>query len=185
MGDPAAGATEVAAVADDPADAADREPVADPEWLETWAVATFGAVMLGLLLVVAGHAAGVLADVLAELDTLVGFAVFGYLWALAVASTRVAQPATGLDRVRTRGARTLLVAGALAGTLTGAAFVLGAALVAGLPLIVFDGANPAGLLVVGGLGTAVGGVLGGGVGTLLAVLDVVLFRVALVLAPES
>jgi len=50
--------------------------------LETWTVATFDVVTVGLVGVLAGHTSGVLGDALADVGTVAGVLAFGYLWAL-------------------------------------------------------------------------------------------------------
>lgn len=157
---------------------------AKPDRLETWALATFDVVTFGLVLVLVGHSTGGLADVLPEFGTLSGFAVFGYLWALVVVATRTGLPAGGLDTVRTEGVTGVLKGGILAGLITGTGFVLGVVLVVGLPLVVFDGAEPGAVLLLGGAGTGAGGVVGGLLGAIFATLNVVLYVTARALVPD-
>ena len=61
---------------------------AGPVSLVTWTLATFDTALFVLLGVLVGHASGNLADLLAGLNTLVGVAVFCYLWALFVLAVR-------------------------------------------------------------------------------------------------
>lgn len=163
---------------------AGRGTAGKPDALETWALATFDVVTLGLVLVLAGHATGALADVLPGVGTLPGIAVFAYLWALVLVGTRSGLPAGGLETVRTDGLAPVLRGGVVAGTIAGAGFVLGVALVVGLPAIVFDGASPAVVLLFGGLGTGVGGLVGALLGATFATLDVVLYVTARALVPD-
>lgn len=153
--------------------------------LETWTVATFNVVAFGLVLVLIGHASGALAEVLPDLGTLPGIAIFGYLWALVVASTRMALPEEGLEAVETAGYLSILRDGVLAGTVTGGAFVLGVVVVAVVPLLVLEGGHPGILLYLGGFGTGVGGIAGAVLGALFAAVDLLLFRAAAALVPET
>lgn len=188
MGESGSPCAEVTADTPDPSDTTGEPDVrgapGGPDRLETWALATFDVVTFGLVLVLAGHSTGALADVLPDVGTLPGFAVFAYLWALVVVATRTGLPAGGLDAVRTDGISPVLLGGAVAGAITGTGFVLGVVLVAVLPLVVFDGANPALILLFGGLGAGVGGVVGALLGATFATLDVVLYVTARALVPD-
>lgn len=153
--------------------------------LETWAVATFDVVAFGLVLVLFGHASGVLAEVLPDLGTLPGIAVFGYLWALVLAATRTVLPDGGLEELRTEsGAPGVVSHGFTAGAMSGSGFVLGVVLVGFLPLVVQRALSPVGLLLLGSAGAAIGGAVGGVVGVLFAMLDAAIFGIADRIVPE-
>lgn len=159
----------------------------EPDRLETWTVATFNVVAFGLVLVLAGYATGALSEILPDVGTVPGIAVFAYLWALVVVATRTGLPAGGLATIRTEGVSTVLFGGVVAGTITGAGFVLGVVLVAVLPLALAEGMKLDVLIPLAGLvslGTGVGGVVGALLGATFATLNVALYVTARALVPD-
>lgn len=159
----------------------------EPDRLETWTVATFNVVAFGLVLVLAGYATGALSEILPDVGTVPGIAVFAYLWALVVVATRTGLPAGGLATIRTDGVSPVLIGGVVAGTITGAGFVLGVVLVAVLPLAVTEGMKLDVLIPLAGLmslGTGVGGVVGALLGATFATLNVALYVTARTLVPD-
>ncbi|KAB1194312.1 hypothetical protein GJR96_13040 [Haloferax sp. MBLA0076] len=155
----------------------------DAPRLEIWAVSTFNVVLLSLLGVLTGHLSGSLADVLRGFGTLEGVLVFGYLWVLTILATRWALSTGGLDRGQTGELRSLFVRGAIAGALIGAGFLVGTILAVAFVNLVsmawtvrLDGVLPFALITL--LGGGIAALVGGLVGTVLVLVDVLLFRVS-------
>lgn len=148
-----------------------------PLTLEAWAVGTFDVVAFGLVLVVAGHATGALADALSGLGTLPGLALFGYLWALAVAATRWALGGNGLA-ARDGGVSSLLQRGAIAGAAVGVGFLLGPVLVGGAGAVLTGGVSLVTLGIVAGVGSLLAGLVGSVVGVVFVLFDLALVRVS-------
>ncbi|WP_435126830.1 hypothetical protein [Halobaculum sp. D14] len=152
---------------------------------ETWSVATFNVVGFALLAVLAGHAAGALTGALSGLGTLPGFAAFGYLWLLVVATTRWVFALGGLRRSTDGETLHLLGRGAVGGAVVGMGFaVAGAVVLAGLELLEGTG-DVVVLAYLLLLGTAGGAVVGSVVGTAFGVVDVACYRAAALVAPET
>jgi hypothetical protein len=151
--------------------------------LETWSVATFDVVAFSLVLVTAGHASGGLAGSLADVGTVPGVLLFGYLWLLVVAAVRWVLAEGGLGRSGDRRLRTLAGRGTAAGAATGAAFLDGVLVVAALPRVLSGSLDVLsfGLLLL--IGTAISAVVGGLVGLLLGLVDLGLVRAADRLVP--
>ncbi|AFK19238.1 hypothetical protein E6P09_10695 [Haloferax mediterranei ATCC 33500] len=97
----------------------------DADSFEVWVVSTFNLVILSLVLLFIAHTNGGLAGSLSGFGTLPGVLVFGYLWVLAVASTRRSLRAGGLDDRPEGGLRSLAWYGFVGGARIGSAFVLG------------------------------------------------------------
>ncbi len=146
--------------------------------LETWTVATFDVVALGLVGVLAGHASGGLGEALADVGTVAGVLVFGYLWVLTLVAMRWVLADGGLsqgEEARGRSLGRLLVRGVAGSALVGTAFVGGLGLVAGL-LGLRSGIDllSVGLLTLFGV---VGGAIGGALlGVVFGLVDVGLAR---------
>ncbi|MBX0322078.1 hypothetical protein EGH21_03430 [Halomicroarcula sp. F13] len=154
---------------------------ADPALsLTAWALATFDVALFVLAALLPIHAAGALADLLSGLDTLLGVAVFCYLWALFVLAVRWVLSDAGLDAPL----RTLVPRGVAAGSAAGAAFLLGVLVVAVGPLVVTGDVPPLSALLVTLVGGAVAAVVGSLVGLLLGAVDVALYRIAGGLLPD-
>lgn len=143
--------------------------------LETWTVATFDVVALGLVAVLAGHASGGLGEALSDVGTLPGVLVFGYLWMLVLVAMRWVLADGGLSRENDRSLGALLARGVAGAALVGAAFVGGLGLVGGLFALTSGGsAVTVALLTLFG---AVGGAIGGAIlGLAFGLVDVGLAR---------
>jgi hypothetical protein len=145
--------------------------------LETWTFATFDVVAFGLVGVLAGHVVGALGEALADVGTVPGVLVFGYLWALVLLAMRWVLADGGLSRDGGRSLARLLARGVAGAALVGAAFVGGIGLAVGLVSV-----GPSAGLVSAGFVTlfgTVGGALGGAlIGLLFGLLDVGLSRTA-------
>lgn len=145
--------------------------------LETWAVATFDAVALGLVAVLAGHASGALGDVLPDVGTVPGVLAFGYLWALVFLAMRWVLAGDGLSWGEDRSLWRLLARGVAGGSLVGTAFVGGSGLAAGLVGLA-SGVSATTVALVTLFGAAGGAVGGAVVGFVFGLLDVLLARSA-------
>lgn len=143
--------------------------------LETWTVATFDVVALGLVAVLIGHTGGVLDDALPDVGTAIGVLVFGYLWVLVLVAMRWVLADGGLTRENDRSLGGLLARGVAGAALVGAAFVVGLGLVASLVNLT-SGAPLVSVVFVTLFG-AVGGAIGGAVlGLVFGLVDVGLAR---------
>ena len=143
--------------------------------LETWTVATFDVVALGLVGVLAGHASGGLGEALGDVGTVAGVLVFGYLWVLTLVAMRWVLADGGLSRGAGPSLGRLLARGVAGSALVGTAFVGGLGLVAGL-LGLRSGIDllSVGLLTLFGV---VGGAIGGALlGVVFGLVDVGLAR---------
>jgi len=139
--------------------------------LETWTVATFDVVTVGLVGVLAGHTSGVLGDALADVGTVAGVLAFGYLWALVLVAMRWVLAGGGLSRDDGTSLGRLLARGVAGAAFVGAAFVAGLALVAGLVGLA-SGSEVLTVALVTLFG-AIGGTVGGAlVGFVFGLLDV-------------
>ncbi|EMA33596.1 hypothetical protein [Haloarcula japonica] len=160
------------------AERADARPVS----LVTWTLATFDTALFVLLGVLAAHASGGLADLLAGLNTLVGVAVFCYLWALFVLAVRWIHRRVSLDSA---GVSTLALHGTAAGSVAGVAFLLGLFAVVLVPTIQSGGVRLQAVLLVLLIGAGVAAVVGSVVGLLASVLDIAVYGLAGYLLPEA
>jgi hypothetical protein len=165
----------------EPAHGAERTD-ARPVSLVTWTLATFDTALFVLLGVLAAHASGGLADLLGGLNTLVGVAVFCYLWALFVLAVRWVHSRVALEDAPLR---TLVLHGVVAGCATGVAFLLGLFAVALVPTIQSGGVRLQAVLVVLLIGAGVAAVVGGVVGLLASLLDTAAYGLAGYLLPEA
>lgn len=155
---------------------------AGPVSLVTWTLATFDTALFVLLGVLVGHASGDLADLLAGLNTLVGVAVFCYLWALFVLAVRWVQSRVALGDAPPR---TLVLHGVAAGCATGVAFLLGLFAVALVPTLQSGGVRLQAVVLVALIGAGVAAVVGGVVGLLASLLDIAVYGLAGYLVPEA
>jgi hypothetical protein len=160
------------------AERADARPVS----LVTWALATFDTALFVLLGVLVGHASGDLADLLAGLNSLVGVAVFCYLWALFVLAVRWVHSRVALGNAPLQ---TLVLHGVAAGCATGVAFLLGLFAVALVPTLQSGGVRLQAVVLVALIGAGVAAVVGGVVGLLASLLDVAIYGLAGYLLPEA
>lgn len=143
--------------------------------LETWTVATFDVVTLGLVGILAGHTSGVLGEALPDVGTVAGVLAFGYLWVLVLVAMRWVLAEGGLSREDGVSLGRLLARGVAGAALVGAAFVAGLGLVAGLVGLASGGEVLTVVLVTlfGAVGGAIGGAL---VGFVFGLVDVGLAR---------
>jgi hypothetical protein len=155
---------------------------ARPVSLVTWTLATFDTVLFVLLGVLAVHASGGLADLLSGLNTLVGVAVFCYLWALFVLAVRWVHSRVALGDAPLR---TLVLHGVAAGCATGVAFLLGLLAVALAPTLQSGGVPLQAVVLVAVIGAGVAAVVGGVVGLLASLLDIAVYGLAGYLLPEA
>ncbi|WP_058994386.1 hypothetical protein [Haloarcula sp. CBA1127] len=160
------------------AERADARPVS----LVTWTLATFDTTVFVLLGVLTAHASGDLADLLAGLNTLVGVAVFCYLWALFVLAVRWVHNRVALDSA---GVSTLALHGAAAGSVAGVVFLLGLLAVVLVPTLQSGGVRLQSVLLVLLIGAGVAAVVGGVVGLLASLLDIAVYGLAGYLLPEA
>ena len=97
----------------------------------TWALGSFHAAVLALLLVLLGFPGGGLGDALDGLNTAVGLAIFGLLWAISWwATARATRGLSLIDGALEGGARDMLSRSWAAGTLAGLALLLSLAALA-------------------------------------------------------
>lgn len=149
--------------------------------LETWVVSTLNLVAVSLVVVLAGHASGFLAGSLADVGTLPGVAVFGYLWLLVVAATKWALADGGLgggggDGKGDGGATTLVSRGGVAGFFVGGGFLGGVVLVVGVGGVLVGNVPPGPVAIALVAGSAVAGVVGSLVGMACVVADLAFYR---------
>lgn len=143
--------------------------------LETWAIATFDASLFVLVGALTAHENGILADALADLSTVVGIALFLYLWALAALAVRwvLANAPPGESRLRT-----LLAYGAAGGSAAGIVFLLGLVVGAAGPSLVAGEIEPLSFALIAAIGTVLAAVVGAVVGLAAALLDAAVYRIA-------
>ncbi|WP_416839661.1 hypothetical protein [Haloferax sp. DFSO52] len=158
--------------------------MASVKTLEVWAVSVFNVVVFGLAGVIAGHATGQMAGLLRGLSTLEGVLLFAYLTALTLGATRWAFSAGGLERILEGELSSLVVRGALAGGLIGAGFLIGVLLAGSLVRFVLEPVSLPGLqilpfLLIVIIGGGVAAVVGGLVGIVFVLIDVLLYRVSM------
>jgi hypothetical protein len=141
--------------------------------LVVWVLATFHVTALTVVLVGALHLTGGLGDLLSGLDTAVGLAVYGVLWALTWWTNRRALAGAwdGDGFSPRRGAKRAVVWGGV----TGVAF-FSAAFCALFVLFVVGGASPLAMLAIGLVGALVASIVGGLVGVALGAVDLAVFR---------
>ncbi|MFC7155726.1 hypothetical protein ACFQPA_09665 [Halomarina halobia] len=146
-----------------------------PDPLLVWAFGTFHVAFLVAALVALLHVAAPLGDLLRGLDTVTGLALYLVLWATTWWTARAvlarATVGGGVDRLA------LLKQGLLWGGVNGVCFLLALVLVLLGPRLIAEGEFVA-LVLVAGIGVAVALVVGGLVGGLFALLDLLLFRLA-------
>ncbi|RKS81804.1 hypothetical protein BDK61_1098 [Haloarcula quadrata] len=159
-----------------------RQRSTRPVSLVTWTLATFDTALFVLLGVLAAHASGGLADLLAGLNTLVGVAVFCYLWALFVLAVRWVHSRVALVDVPLQ---TLVLHGVAAGSVAGVAFLLGLLAVALVPTIQGGGVSLQTVVLVLLIGAGVAAIVGGVVGLLASLLDIAVYGLAGSLLPEA
>lgn len=146
------------------------------EWrptLETWSVATFDLVLLALVVLLVAFPTGGLGDALGDLNTIVGVALFGYLWVLVVVAVTALTPDGGFADASPG---TLAAHAALAGMAVAVGFVLGIVGVAFFPAVVRGSASLGGVLFVGVAGATVAAAVGLVVGVVLGLLDAAVAR---------
>lgn len=153
-----------------------------PVSLLTWTLATADTVLFVLLGVLAAHASGELAGLIAGLNTLVGVAVFCYLWALTLATVRWVNRRVSLAADSTS---TLVLHGLAAGSATGVGFLLGPLAVLVVLSVTGGPFRPRGVVLVTLIGTGFAAVIGAIVGLLAGLLDIALYRLSGSLLPGT
>lgn len=152
----------------------------DPHSLLVWAFAGFHVALLVVLVVAVLYFAGLANDGLATLETWVGVVAYLYLWGVAWWTNRRVLAATGLGLPGESASPTgVLVEAAKWGAVAG--FLVFLPLLA-IGLVLFVGAGGLGAIPFVLVGAAIGAVLSTGVGALvgsvLALLDLLLLRLA-------
>jgi hypothetical protein len=150
--------------------------------LTAWALATFDLTLVVLLAVLAAHASGALGDLLGGLNTVLGVALFAYLWVLVSLAVRWALAAGSIGETRLR---TLALRGLAAGAATGVAFLLGVVLVAVVPRVVTTRLEPLSAALITLFGVAFAAPIGALLGLSVGLLDVALYRIAGYAVPTS
>ena len=180
MGEVSVGEADVPGTPGDATDDGRGDPTDPTPPLLWWSLAAFHAATLVALLVAVMYATGRAGDLLAGLDTSVGVAAYGYLWAVTWWTNRrwLAADGAGIVGGRPEPRATLLGAvrwGGVTGVLAflpvavvGLALLVGAGGVDALPFVLLGIASGT-VLAVG-----VGGIVGGGLGAL----DLLLLRAA-------
>lgn len=158
----------------------------EPSALLAWSLAGFHVALLVALLVAGLYLGGAAGDLLAGLDTVVGLALYGYLWAVTWWTNRRWIATTGLVTTGRPTPGAVLGSAIQWGGATGLLFlVVPLAVVVGFLVVTGGlGALPFALLVVvigGLLAAAIGAVVGG----LLAGLDLVLLRASRLVVPAA
>ncbi|WP_254543181.1 hypothetical protein [Halomarina pelagica] len=146
-----------------------------PDSLLVWALGAFHAAFLVASLVALLHVTLSLGDLLRGLDTATGLALYLVLWATTWWTARavLARATVGesVDRLA------LVKRGVLWGGVAGVCFLLALVLVVLAPRLLVEGEFVA-LGLVTGIGVVIALVVGGLVGGLFALLDLLLFRLA-------
>ncbi|WP_276270799.1 hypothetical protein [Haloarcula litorea] len=148
--------------------------------LLAWTLATLDAAVFVLVAVLAAHATGALAGLLAGLNTLVGVVAFLLLWGLFVVAVRwvLADASLAESSLGTLAAR-----GVAAGGVAGIGTVLAVVGVAVVPSVLTGGIEPLSVALIALVGSGVAAVVGSVVGLLLGLVDLALFRVAGAVVP--
>lgn len=149
----------------------------EPDRLVAWSLGAFHAATLVAVLVALGHTAGVLGGLLADLNTVVGLALYVLLWLLSWRATRAVLSRVTPATIETGATGEAIAWGAVGGAGTGVAVLVGIALVVVVPVIRRGGdvLSFGFILLVGGI---VAAIIGAVVGGLFAVLDIAFFRLA-------
>ncbi|WP_267640865.1 hypothetical protein [Haloarchaeobius amylolyticus] len=135
--------------------------------LPAWCLGTFHTAALTAAGVTGLHLSGAVGDLLGGLNTFVGFAAFGYLWAVTLwTTTRVCREVDlfGPDRPATT---SLLAAGAKWGAVNGLVFLLGILLAVSVTFL----GEALALLLFFGIGGAFALAIGAVIGVGFALLD--------------
>jgi hypothetical protein len=143
--------------------------------LTTWTLATMNTVVLVVALVVGVHASGALADLLGALNTLVGVAVFLFLWGLFVFSVRwvLSDASMGESPLRS-----LALRGTAAGGTAGICFPLLVLAVAVVPAVLTGSITPRAILLFGAIATGLAALVGAVLGFVAALFNAGLYRFA-------
>lgn len=149
----------------------------EPDQLIAWSLGAFHAATLVAVLVVLGHTAGALGNLLGGLNTVVGLALYLLLWGLSWSATRRVLARVPPATIKTGGAGAAVAWGALGGAGAGMAFLVGVVLVAIIPTLL-GGIEPLSVVLILLIGGTVAAVVGAIVGGLFALVDVALFRLA-------
>jgi len=163
-------------------DAATATAATGQQRLTDWTVATTNVVCFVLALLIPAYASGGLSDVLPNLGTAAGLAVFAYLWLLVWATTRWLLG--HVDPSDDSLVRILLWAGA-SGALDGIVFLVGIVLVAGVPAALITSLELLSVALIALIGTPIAAVVGTVVGIATAGLDLLLLRTANAVGPAT
>jgi hypothetical protein len=143
--------------------------------LTTWTLATFDTSLFVLVGVIAAHVSGVLGELLSGLNTVVGVAVFLYVWLLFVAAVRWVLADASVLR---GSARPLALRSVAAGGVAGTVFLLTVLLVTVVPSALLGSIQPISVLLILLIGTALSAVVGAVVGLSAGALNVAASRLA-------
>ena len=149
------------------------EPAPHPLLLP-WALGSFHAALLMLLLVTLAYARGALGGFLATLGTLPGLALYAWLWGLSAWGTRGALRDVRLDAPPRALLRDALGYAFVRGGLVGGLFLAGvlvALLAWNLPRVTFSLPGAVATVMFGGFGLAAACAVGALVGVLFGALD--------------
>lgn len=151
--------------------------------LLAWGLAGFHASFLVATLVTGLYLAGAAGDLLAGLDTRVGLALYGYLWAATWWTNRRWLAAVDLVDDRT-GA--VLRAATRWGAVTGLLLFVGPLAVASAFVVSGGGLGAIPFVLLGGVvGAILAAAVGALVGGLFAALDLLLLRASVVVVPDG
>lgn len=158
-----------------------------PPPLLGWCLAGFHVALLVSLALTGLYLAGAAGELLAGLETVVGLALYGYLWAVTWWTNRRWLATAGLVASHRPDRRVVLAEAVKWGGATGVLFLAAPLVVAAAFLVVGNGPDVlpfVGLVAL--VGTLLAATTGAVVGGLLATLDLLLVRASrVVLAPEA
>ncbi|MFC6862057.1 hypothetical protein ACFQGE_01120 [Halomicroarcula sp. GCM10025817] len=151
------------------------------DWtLTAWALATVDVTLFVSLAVLVAHASGALGDLLAGLNTVLGIAIFAYLWVLVGLAVRWVLAGASLGEAQMR---VLALRGVAAGAATGVAFLLGVVGVAVVPRVFTTTLEPLSAALITLFGVVLAAPIGALLGLAFGLLDVGLSRLAGAVAP--
>ena len=150
------------------------EWVPGDDWtLTAWALATVDVTLFVLLAVLIAHASGALGDLLGGLNTVLGVAVFAYLWVLVSLAVQWVLAEASLAEAQLRAPA---LRGVAAGAATGVAFLLGVVVVAVVPRVVTTSLEPLSAALITTFGVVLAAPVGALLGLAFGLLDVGLYR---------
>jgi hypothetical protein len=146
------------------------------DWtLTAWALATVDVTLFVSLAVLVAHASGALGDLLGGLNTVLGIALFAYLWLLVGLAVRWVLAGASLGETRLR---TLALRGVAAGAVSGVTFLLGVVLVVVVPRVFTTTLEPLSAALITLFGVVLAAPVGALLGLAFGLLDVGFFRLA-------